>query len=269
MVTVWSSRATMRVFANRDPEHVAGEIVEHGLLALAPGGTVDDPGLGPSRSGQDRGAPLGAGGRGRDQTLDLGRTDRIAGAIDGGGQFFRHLREQPDHAGEGLERVPERVIPQPGAVDAGLQLGLRRRHLRRERVHWLLSRQGIHDATGPSSRSIASSQRRTMLRLKPPIGANFAFGGTWPSRAWPNVRRLPSISAATSGSRRAIHSAMAPRSSARRKTLCRSTRPNASSRVRVESARPSLSTTNVASGWKPARSSASSDARSSTRGPTM
>src|SRR3954469_20402634 len=63
MGTVWSSRATMRVFANRDPEHVAGEIVEHGLLALAPGGTVDDPGLGPSRSGQDQaGAACGQGG---------------------------------------------------------------------------------------------------------------------------------------------------------------------------------------------------------------
>ena len=48
--------------ADGDPEHVAGEIVEHGLLALTPDGAVDDPGLGPSRGGQDQaGAAFGQG----------------------------------------------------------------------------------------------------------------------------------------------------------------------------------------------------------------
>ena len=32
---------------DRDAEDVAGEVIEHGLLALAPGRAMDDPGLGP------------------------------------------------------------------------------------------------------------------------------------------------------------------------------------------------------------------------------
>ena len=37
-----------------DAEDVAGEVVEHGLLALAPGRAVDDPGLGPGGVGQNQ-----------------------------------------------------------------------------------------------------------------------------------------------------------------------------------------------------------------------
>src|SRR5271170_5985677 len=36
---------------DRDAEDVSGEVVEHGLLALAPGRAMDDPGLRPGRVG--------------------------------------------------------------------------------------------------------------------------------------------------------------------------------------------------------------------------
>src|SRR5579863_10683259 len=39
---------------DRDAEDVAGEVVEHGLLALAPGRAMDDPGLGPGGVGQNQ-----------------------------------------------------------------------------------------------------------------------------------------------------------------------------------------------------------------------
>src|ERR1700691_1577884 len=37
-----------------DAEDIAGEIIEHGLLALAPGRAMDDPGLRPSGVGQNQ-----------------------------------------------------------------------------------------------------------------------------------------------------------------------------------------------------------------------
>jgi len=37
-----------------DAEDVAGEVVEHGLLALAPGRAMHDPGLGPCGAGQNQ-----------------------------------------------------------------------------------------------------------------------------------------------------------------------------------------------------------------------
>ena len=44
---------------NRYAEDVAGEVIEHGLLALAPGRAMDDPGLGPRGVGQNQiGTPL-------------------------------------------------------------------------------------------------------------------------------------------------------------------------------------------------------------------
>ena len=39
---------------DRDAEDVAGEIIEHGLLAFAPGRAMDDPGLGPGGVGQNQ-----------------------------------------------------------------------------------------------------------------------------------------------------------------------------------------------------------------------
>src|ERR1700722_9686778 len=39
---------------DRDAEDVAGEVIEHGLFALAPGRAMDDPGLGPGGVGQNQ-----------------------------------------------------------------------------------------------------------------------------------------------------------------------------------------------------------------------
>ena len=47
----------MRRVGDGDAEDVAGEIVEHGLLSLAPGGAMDDPGLRPGGLGQDQVGP--------------------------------------------------------------------------------------------------------------------------------------------------------------------------------------------------------------------
>ena len=61
-----------------DAEDVAGEVVEHGLLALAPWRDVDDPGLAPGGVGEDEvGAPAG-----RSMALSLPRTS-LARALSG------------------------------------------------------------------------------------------------------------------------------------------------------------------------------------------
>ena len=56
-----------------NPEHVTDEIVDHGLLAFAPGGAVHDPGFGPSGRGRCQvGTALGQRGLERGQRTNAG-----------------------------------------------------------------------------------------------------------------------------------------------------------------------------------------------------
>ena len=59
MVTASIVEADDTGVGDGDAEDVAGEVIEHRLLALAPGRAMDDPGLGPGGVGQDQiGTPL-------------------------------------------------------------------------------------------------------------------------------------------------------------------------------------------------------------------